>query len=149
MKPRKSHRLAVMAGAAMLATAISGAPAASARTTETGCGPEVELGSVVYQACSDILVVGSVDYGTEPFMYARNRGITSVVVTVELQRWNYTTSSWETDSTGPRTIAASGDTRYFSPAHTWSCGQDARERVRATTSVGTGDWAEVVTPAPC
>ena len=66
-----------------------------------------------------------------------------------LQRWNYTTSSWETDSTGPRTIGALSGTRYFSPSHDWLCGQDALERVQATSPVGTGDWSEVVTPAAC
>ncbi|QXJ24996.1 hypothetical protein AGRA3207_006427 [Actinomadura graeca] len=149
MKLRGSRRLAVIAGTAVLATALGGAPVASADPAEDGCGPEVELGSVLYKGCSDALLVDNGQYGTMALLYAQNRGIAEVQVSVRIERWNYTTSAWEFDSGGSKPIAAGGDTRYFSPSNIWSCGQDARERVRATTAVGTGDWSEVVTPAPC
>ncbi|QXJ22239.1 hypothetical protein AGRA3207_003209 [Actinomadura graeca] len=150
MQLRGTHRLAALAGAAALVlTTMSGPASASARTTETLCGPEVELSAVVYQACSDVLSVEETQYGTMPYLYAKNRGIGSVSITVTIEHWNYATSAWVTDSTGPRTIGASSDTRYFGPSHLWSCGQNARERARATSTVGTGAWSEVVTPAPC
>ncbi|MFI0486233.1 hypothetical protein [Actinomadura sp. 9N215] len=149
MELRGSHRLAVATGAAVLVTVMSGSAVAAARTTETVCGPEVELGSIVYQTCSDVLAGDPPGYGTMPFMFARNRGLASTDVSLTLQYWNYATSSWETDSTGSRTIAPGSETRYFAPSHSWACGQDARERTQATTTVGTGDWSEAVTPAAC
>ncbi len=149
MKSMGSYRLALVTGAAVLVTAVSGIPVAAAQQAEDGCGPEVELGAIVYKGCSDLLLSNGTQYGTQSFLYARNRGFGSVTVTATLERWNYTTSSWEPDTSGTKTIAAGGDTRFFSPSNGWPCGQDARERVRATTTVGTGAWSEVVTPAAC
>ncbi|WUH98475.1 hypothetical protein OHR68_33995 [Spirillospora sp. NBC_00431] len=149
MELRGFHRLAVATGAAVLVTAMSGTAVATARTTETVCGPEVELGSVVYQTCSDVLAGDPPGYGTMSFMLARNRGIASTDVNVTIQHWDYATSTWVTDSTGTETIGPGSETRYFSPSSLWACGQDARERTNATSTVGTGDWSEVVTPAAC
>ncbi|MGH3241959.1 MAG: hypothetical protein ACRDNL_16410 [Spirillospora sp.] len=149
MELRGLRRFAVATGAALLVTAMSGTTAATADSAETICGPEVDLGSVVYQTCSDVLAGEGPGYGTMSYMYARNRGLAATDVDITLQHWDYGTSTWVTDSSGTRTIGPGSETRYFSPSTLWSCGQDARERTSATSTVGTGAWSEAVTPAPC
>jgi hypothetical protein len=136
-------------GAAVLATAVSGTGVAAARTTDTICGPEVELGSIVYKTCSDVLASPTTVYGTQQYMEAWNRGFGPADLTITLQHYDYATSTWVTDSTGSRTIPADTTTRYFSPSTLWPCGTDAKERTRGENTVGVGDWSEVVSPAPC
>ncbi|RFS87350.1 hypothetical protein D0T12_03715 [Actinomadura spongiicola] len=138
-----------MTGAAVLVTAMSGAGIASARTTDTVCGPEHSLGSVVYKNCSVVLGSWDPEYGTMPFLELKNLGIAETTVTVTHERWNYTTNSWEYSSGGSKTIFPFFETQYYSLSHGWSCGQDAKERARITSTVGTGDWSEAVTTSPC
>ncbi|TMR07356.1 hypothetical protein ETD83_01005 [Actinomadura soli] len=128
---------------------MSGTVGAAAESTETVCGTEVELGSLVYQMCSDVVHVGETSYGTQPFMEARNRGISSVDLSLTLQHWDPAASGWATDSNGSRTLEAGSSTRYFGPPSFWPCGLNAQERGQATTTVGTGDWADVITPPAC
>ncbi|MFI0366930.1 hypothetical protein ACH35V_03570 [Actinomadura sp. 1N219] len=144
-----SRRLAVITGAAVLATAFSGAATASARTTETVCGAEVENGSVVYQMCSDVVYVGETIYTTQPFLEARNRGISYVDVEFTLQHWDPAASGWASDGGGSKTLQSGASTRWFAGPTFWPCGADAPERGQVDTSAGTGDWADVVTPAAC
>ncbi|GAA4239944.1 hypothetical protein GCM10022254_62780 [Actinomadura meridiana] len=149
MNLRRSHRLAAVMGAAVVVTAMTGTGIASARTTDTLCGPEVELGSVVYKTCSDALSSPTTQYGTQQFIEALNRGFGPTDITVTLQHWDAATSAWVTDATGARTLAPGASTRYFNGPNFWPCGQDAQERTRAENTVGVGDWSEVTSPAPC
>ncbi|GAA4230010.1 hypothetical protein GCM10022254_23780 [Actinomadura meridiana] len=149
MKLRMSHRLAVATGAAVLATGLSGTGVAMARTTDPACGPEIDLGAVVYQTCSEVVGSWSTGYGTQPYIYALNRGIVSADVSITIQRWNYATSSWVTTATGTKTIGSGGNTHFFSTNLDWSCGQDSLERGQATTGGVTGAWSEVTIPAEC
>lgn len=149
MKLRMSRRLAVVTGAAVLGTAMSGTGVATARTLDTFCGPEIDLGAVVYQTCSEDVGSWSQGYGTQPYIYAKNRGIVSADVSITIQRWNYATSSWNTTATGTHTIGPGGDTYLFSTNLEWSCGQDSHERGQLTNSGITGDWSEAVVPAVC
>ncbi|TDB80553.1 hypothetical protein E1264_33960 [Actinomadura sp. KC216] len=145
-----SRRLAVITGAAVLATALSGAATASAQDPETVCGPEAELGAVVYQVCSDVVHVGETTYTTQPFLEARNRGISEVELDFIVQHWDPAASGWATDGSGSKTLHSGNTTRWFGGPNFWPCGTDAPERGRVSMDdLGDGDWADVVTPAAC
>ncbi|RKS73350.1 hypothetical protein BZB76_4040 [Actinomadura pelletieri DSM 43383] len=146
---RGFRHLAAVTGAAVLVTALGGTGVASARTSEIVCGPEVDLGPVVYQTCSEVVGSWSTGYGTQPFIYAQNRGIVGTDVSITIQRWNYSTSTWETTATGSKTLGAGGNSHFFSTNLEWACGDDARERGRVSSEGDTGDWSEVLIPAEC
>ncbi|MFI0405788.1 hypothetical protein [Actinomadura sp. 3N508] len=146
-----ARRLAVITGAAVLATALSGAATASAQDDPvTVCGPEVELGAVVYKMCSDVVHVGETTYTTQPFLEARNRGLLPVDADFIVQHWDPAASGWATDGGGPKTIGSGSTTHWFGGPNHWTCGIDAPERGRLSTDdLGDGDWADVLTPAAC
>ncbi len=145
MKLRGARRAAVVTGAAVLATAMSGAVTASARTPESVCSAEIYAGAISYKLCSNTYYIGSTEYGTEPFAAITNHGIVSANVTVTHQLWNYSTNAWETDSSGGKLVGAGSSTQYYSPSRLWPCGTDAPERVQ----VDSGAWAELTTLAEC
>ncbi|TDD96315.1 hypothetical protein [Actinomadura rubrisoli] len=149
---RRNHWIMPLAGAiAMLGFAAQPAAAtAPAPVVNYACGPEIEAGPVVYRACSEVTWTGPDDqYSAQGILFVSNRGINEADFTLTLERWDYTVGDWTTDTTDSDTLPSGDERPYFAPPRELPCGQDARERGEATVPTYSGDWSEVVLPAPC